>query len=99
MPLAVIPLEASMADVLADNSFTLGELASHPLAAVYVPKFDAFQDQWFATHKARTLLEIAAHKAEGAVQGADAALDDFVDTLDRTLLIATKNDRKVPLYT
>ena len=47
MALSVIPYEASMTAILDANSFTLGELASHPLATSYVPKFDAFQDQWF----------------------------------------------------
>jgi hypothetical protein len=98
MPLAVVALEASMSMILDDNSFTIGELTSHPLAAGYVARFETFQDQWFTVNKARTLLEIAVGKAEGAVHGADAALDDFVDTLDRTVLIAVKNDRQAPLY-
>jgi hypothetical protein len=98
MPLVVIPLAASLQAILDQNSFTLGELSSHPLAAPFVTKFDAFQTQWFTTQEARTNLEIAASKADGAVHGADNALDDFVDTLDRTLLIAVKNDRSAPLY-
>jgi hypothetical protein len=98
MPLAIIPLDTSLQAILDQNSFTLGELPSHPLAAPFVPKFDAFQTQWFTVQQTRTNLVIAAGKAEGAVHGADDALDDFVDTLDRTLLIAVKNDRKAPLY-
>src|SRR6185437_14109232 len=78
--------------------FTLGQLPTHPLAAPFATQFDAFQATWTTTHAARTALVIAAAKADGAVAGADAALDDFVDLCDRTLLIATKNDRKAPLY-
>ncbi len=84
--------------LLEDNSFTLGELPSHPLAAVFIPLFDAFQTKWFAVTTARTMLAIAVGKANGAVAGADDSLDDFLDLLDRTLLIVTKNDREAPLY-
>ncbi len=98
MPLSVIALEATLSDILDANSYTLGELSSHPLAVPYVTKFDAFQTDWFTTNTARIQLEIAAGKAQGAVAGADSALDDFVDTLDRTVLIAVKNDRTAPLY-
>jgi len=98
MPLAIITFDATLADILDTNSYTLGELSSHPLAAPYVAKFDAFQNDWGSANTARIQLEIAAGKAQGAVAGADSALDDFVDTLDRTLLIAVKNDRKAPLY-
>src|SRR5262249_17477635 len=98
MALPVIPNETPLSAVLGENSFTLGQLNAHPLAAPFVSKFDAFQDPWFSVHKARALLEIAAGKAQGAVHGADDALDDFVDELDRTLLIVVKNDRKAPLY-
>ena len=98
MPLAVVPLATSFTAVLERNSHVLGELPSHTLAAPYVPQFDAFQVTWFDAFTARTLLQIAADKAQGAVSGADDALDDFVDTLDRNLLIIVKNDRAAPLY-
>jgi hypothetical protein len=98
MSLPLIPLEASLSAILDANSFTLGELSSHPLAVPFVTQFDAFQTSWFATMQARTLLLIAAGKAQGVVSAADNALDDFVDTLDRTLLIAVKNDRSAPTY-
>ncbi len=98
MPLSVIPLDAPMPSILDTNSFTLGHLAANPLAASYGSQFDAFQATWVTASASRTALVIAAGKAQGAVSGADAALDDFVDTLDRTLLIAVKNDRKAPLY-
>jgi hypothetical protein len=99
MALANVDHSVSLTSVLARNSFILGQLASHPLAAVYIPKFDAFQTDWFSTYTARTLLQIGVDKAQGGVEGADDALDDFVDTFDRTLLIAVKNDRKAELYT
>ncbi len=98
MPLAIIPYEASMTDILDAASYTLGQLASHPLAATYTPKFDAFLTDWTTANQARTALVIAAAKAQGAVEGADAALDNFVDLLDRTLLIVVKNDRTAPQY-
>jgi hypothetical protein len=98
MALATVEPTDSLTSVLSRNSFILGELASHPLAAVYSPQFDAIQSQWFITFTARTLLEIAVDKAQGGVEGADDALDDFVDTFDRTLLIAVKNDRKAGVY-
>jgi hypothetical protein len=98
MSIANVEPSASLTSILGRNSFIVGELASHPLAAPYIPKFEAFQTQWFSTHTARTLLEIEADKAQGVVSGADDALDDFVDTLDRTVLIVVKNDRKAPLY-
>jgi hypothetical protein len=98
MALATVEPTDSLSSVLSRNSFILGELASHPLAAVYSPQFDAFQGDWFVTFSARTLLEIAVDKARGAEEGADDALDDFVDIFDRTLLIAVKNDREAGVY-
>jgi hypothetical protein len=98
MTIAIIPYEATLEDILVTNAFTLGELSSHTLAAPYVVRFDAFQADWLTTNTARIQLVVAANKAQGAVSGADAALDDFVDTLDRTLLIAVKNDRKSQTY-
>jgi hypothetical protein len=90
--------DTSLADVLRENSFTLGKLQSHPLAAPLTSQFDTFQATWQTTDTARTALLIALDKADGAVSGADDALDDLVDTLDRTILIAVKNDRKNPIY-
>jgi hypothetical protein len=98
MTAPIIPLSVSLELLLDENSFTLGELPSHPLAAVYIPQFDAFQVTWFNTLSARIALLIAIGKATGGVSAADDALDDFIDVLDRTLLIVTKNDRKAPLY-
>jgi hypothetical protein len=46
----------------------------------------------------RTNLVIALGKATGALSATDDAIDDFLDLLDRTLLIITKNDRKAPQY-
>jgi hypothetical protein len=76
----------------------MGELPSHPLAAPFASRFDAFQQTWFTTFTARAALQIAVGKAEGAIVGADNNLDDFIDILDRTLLILTKNDRAAALY-
>jgi hypothetical protein len=98
MAVPTIPLNASLADLLRENSFTLGKLQSHPLAVPFTPQFDAFHTLWQSTDAARTTLLVAVDKADGAVSAADDALDDFVDTLDRTLLIAVKNDRKNPVY-
>ena len=98
MPAPLIRPDASLDTILNECSYTLGELQSHALAAPLTPQFDAFQTTWFTAHTARTMLVIAVGKGDGAVAGADDGLDDFVDTLDRTLLIATKNDRKAPLY-
>ena len=99
MAIANVDPDTPLAAILARNSFILGELASHPLAAAYIPQFDAIQSTWFTTFTARTALEIAVDKAQGGVEGADDGLDDFVDILDRTLLIAVKNDRDAGLYT
>jgi hypothetical protein len=76
----------------------MGELPSHPLAAPFASQFEDFQTKWFTTFTARAVLQIAVSKAEGAVSGADDNLDDFIDILDRTLLILTKNDRAAALY-
>jgi hypothetical protein len=84
--------------LLDENSFTLGELPSHPLAAVFIPLFDAFQAKLFTVMTARMMLVIAVGKSSGAVFGADDGIDDFLDLLDRTLLILTKNDREARLY-
>lgn len=92
------PVDAPLAVILDDNSYTLGELPSHPLAAPFIPKFDAFQAKWFTTFAARAALQVAVGKAEGSVIGADTNLGDFIDTLDRTLLILTKNNRASALY-
>lgn len=98
MAAPIISPQTTFDVVLGEGSFTVGELQSHPLAAPFTAQFDAFLASWAITNAARTALLIALGKAEGAVYGADDALDDFVDLLDRTLLIATKNDRKAALY-
>jgi hypothetical protein len=98
MALSIIELQARLELVLEENSYTLGELQSHPLAAPYTPKFDAFQATWTGVNAQRIELVIALGKADGAVAGIDENIDDLVDVLDRTLLIATKNDRTAPLY-
>jgi hypothetical protein len=92
------PLDASLTHVLDHNSFTLGELTSHPLAVPLISQFDAFQAKWFTTFAARAALQIIVGKSEGAIVGADTNLGGFIDTLDRTLLILTKNDRAAVLY-
>ena len=84
--------------ILDDTSYTHGELPSHPLAAPYVSQFDDFQELWFTTFTARTNLQIAVSKAEGGEAGVANNVDDFIDVLDRTLLIVTKNDRSAALY-
>lgn len=99
MPVPLIPLLASFGELLDDNSFSLGELHSHPLAAIFAPQFDDFQTQWFAANAARTALVIALGKANGVLSATDDGIDDFLDLLDRTLLIVTKNDRTSPQYT
>jgi hypothetical protein len=98
MAVPIVALDASLADVLHENSFTLGKLQSNSLAAPFTPQFDTFQTTWQTTDAARTALLITLGKADGAISAADDTLDDFVDTLDKTLLIAVKNDRKSPLY-
>jgi hypothetical protein len=98
MPVSLISPQAKLDELLDENSFSLGELPSHPLAAFFIPQFDDFQTHWFATSAARTALLIAIGKANGALSGADDAIDDFVDLLDRTILIITKNDRLAALY-
>jgi hypothetical protein len=98
MPVSLISPQASFGELLDDNSFTLGELHAHPLAASFAPQFDDFQTKWFAASAARTALVILVGKANGALYAADDALDDFLDLLDRTLLIITKNDRSAPQY-
>ncbi len=87
-----------METVLEWNSFILGKLPSHPLAAVHIPSFEAQQQKCFATHQARTLVEVSIARCRGAERGADDGLDDFVDVVDRTLLIITRNDRAAPIY-
>ena len=98
MAVSLIALLASFGELLDENSFTLGELYSHPLAAAFAPQFDGFQTQWFAANAARTSLVIALGKANGVLSATDEGIDDFLDLLDRTLLIITKNDRKAPQY-
>ena len=99
MALSILESSASLGTVVERNSYILGELSAHPLAAPLIIKFDAFQAQWFTTNTSRIMLEIGQQKARGVVAAADDALDDFVDLLDRTLLIAVKNDRTAALYT
>ena len=99
MPVPILGLDATLDDLLQDNSFTLGKLQSHPLAVPFTSQFDALHTTWLTTSTSRTALQIALGKADGAVSAADDTLDNFVDTLDRTLLIAVKNDRKNPIYT
>jgi hypothetical protein len=98
MPVPQISSQASLGELLDENSFTLGELQSHELAAGFTPQFDDFQVKWTNTSAAQTALRIAVGKAGGALSGADDDLDDFVDLLDRTLLIITRNDRDAALY-
>jgi hypothetical protein len=98
MPLSQISLLAKLGELLEDNSFTLGQLHSHPLATVFAPQFDDFQTKWFASNAARTALVIILGKANGTLYSTDDALDDFLDLLDRTLLIITKNERTASQY-
>jgi hypothetical protein len=98
MSVPLIDPDAPLEFLLEENSHTLGELQAHPLASPYTPKFDAFQADWDKVNGQRIALVIAVGKAQGAVAGADDALNDFVDLLDRTLLIITKNDRAAALY-
>jgi hypothetical protein len=98
MAIPLIPPDASLADVLDETSFTQGTLQSSALAAPFTAPFDAFLTAWTTTNTARVALVVALGKARGAVSAADGTLDDFVDTLDGTLLIAVKNNRKAPLY-
>lgn len=98
MPVPLIPLLASFGELLDENSFSLGEFHSHPLGATFAPQFDDFQTQWFAANTARTALVISLGKANGVLAATDDAIDDFLDLLDRTLLIITKNDRSAPQY-
>lgn len=98
MGIAVLPYNITLLAILAENAFTLGKLQAHPLAAPFTAQFDNFQQTWSAANATRISLLIALDKAEGAVSAADDAIDDFVDTLDRTVLIATKNDRSSQLY-
>src|SRR5580693_6744691 len=98
MAIPIIASDASLTDVIEETSFTQGKLQSHPLATTFTAAFDTFQTTWTSTNTARIALVVAVAKAHGAVSAADDALDDFIDTLDRTLLIATMNSRKAPLY-
>src|SRR5512132_2703168 len=98
MSVAVLPPTTTIDTVLEWNSFILGKLPSHPLAAVHIPLFEAQQQKCFTTHQARTLLEVDIARCRGAERGADDGLDDFVDVFDRTLLIITKNDRAAAIY-
>jgi hypothetical protein len=98
MSVAVLPPTTTVDTVLEWTSFILGKLPSHPLAAVHIPLFEAQQQKCFATHQARTLLEVGIARCRGAERGADDGLDDFVDVFDRTLLIITKNDRTAAIY-
>jgi hypothetical protein len=98
MAVSLIALLASFGELLDENSFTLGELYSHPLALIFAPKFDDFQTQWFGANAARTTLLITLGKATGVLSATDDAIDDFLDLLDRTLLIITKNERTAPQY-
>ncbi len=98
MALPQISPDASLGDVLDENAFTQGTLQSSALAAPFTALFDAFQVTWTATNTTSTTLLVALGKARGGVAAADGVLDNFVDTLDRTILIAVKNNRKSPLY-
>jgi len=98
MSVAVLPPTTTVDTVLEWTSFISGELPSHPLAAVYIPLFDAQQEKCFVVHQARTLLKVAISRCRGAERGADDGLDDFIDVFDRTLLIITKNDRDAAIY-
>ena len=98
MSLSLIALLASFGELLDESSFSLGQFHSHPLAAVFAPQFDDFQTQWFAASAARTALSIALGNANGVLSATDDGIDDFLDLLDRTLLIITKNDRTAPQY-
>ena len=98
MSVAVLPYTTTVNTVLEWTSIILGELPSHPLAAVYIPLFEAQQQKCFSVYQARTLLQMAVARGSGAERGADDGLDDFVDVFDRTLLIITKNNREAALY-
>jgi hypothetical protein len=68
MPVPLISPQATLGDLLDDNSFTLGELQSHPLASSYTPQFDAFQDRWLADQKIKDLekqARAAKQKSKG----------------------------------
>ncbi len=99
MAVPQIPLTMTMADVQDENSFTLGKLQTSSFAVSFTAAFDTFQATWGTTNAARNALVITLGKADGTVSAADDTLDDFVDTLDHTLLPLVHNDRTNPAYT
>jgi hypothetical protein len=98
MNLALVLLTSTVDNVLDRCGYTLGKVASHPLAKAYLPQFEAQQEKCFGVDRARKLLESTIARCRGAEGGADDALDDFVDLFDRTLLILVKNDRTAAIY-
>jgi hypothetical protein len=98
MAAPLIPIDATLDDILDETSFTQGKLQSSPLSSPFTSQYDTFQATWATTSTARVALVVALAKARGAASAADDIIDDFVDTLDHTLLAALKNNRKAPAY-
>ena len=99
MSLPLILHTASLATILDELAYTIGALSSTPIALPFRAAFETFlATNWTKTNNARIVLILEVGKTSGVIAGADDALDDFVDLLDRTLLIIVKNDRSAPLY-
>src|SRR5580704_12151823 len=98
MAAPLIPPTATLDDILDETSFTQGKLQTSPLSSPLTSQYDTFQGTWTTANAARIALVVTLAKARGAASAADDTLDDFVDTLDHTLLAALKNNRKAPAY-
>jgi hypothetical protein len=83
----------------AEIIYSLARLKAHPLAAPYVPEFEALRSECDAVVSTENALRDGLAEAEAAVDMRDDALDDGADRLNAALLAITRNDREHPLYT
>ena len=89
-----------MDDLLAENSFTPRQAPASTGAgrAVHRRSSTRFHATW-ADRLRELHPALVRTRPTAPVSAADDTIDDFVDTLDRTILILVKNDRQNPIYT
>lgn len=83
----------------AEIVYSLARLKAHPLAAPYVPEFEALRNECDAVLTTENDLRDSLAEAEAALDMHDDTLDVGADRLSAAILAITKNDREHPLYT
>lgn len=95
----ILDLTTSTPSIQQEITVSLVLLEADPLvASLAVPLVTFYQQKWLPAVAKETELVLEEVRADALVDGADQALDDFVDELDAVLLRLVAKDRNDPLY-